>query len=111
MGWRLEAPRWNAFSIAKNMKKSLLLIWCYFKDSWEGKDGKFSYRRFFQWAFGISAIIIGTNPQVSETGFKITVVFCAMFLLMAGIMTVQNLLEFFRTQSLKEPVQQGAESD
>jgi hypothetical protein len=82
--------------------KWLKAIWDYFRKSWEGKDGKFSYRRAFQYAFGISAIVIGNQSGLTETQFKVVFLFSMLFILMAGLMTVQQLIELLKYEKLSQ---------
>lgn len=88
--------------IGAALVRPFVVIWNYFRNGWEGDDGKFSYRRIFQYLFGGSAIIIGLQQSITGIQYKVVVLFCMMFLIMAGLMTVQQLLYFYRGSNLLE---------
>jgi hypothetical protein len=71
-------------------------IWNYFKDSWEDKDGKFSYRRFSQYIFLLCMIKIGFKPPVNQYELTVFIVFAALYALVAALITAQQLIELLK---------------
>lgn len=79
-------------------------LWIYFKDSWEGKDGKFSYRRFSQYIFLICMVKMGFKPPQNNLELNVFYVFAALYSLVATIITVQQLIELLKLyKEIKSP--------
>lgn len=77
----------------------------YIAASWEGDDGKFSYKRASQFVFIflIVFLVIKGNIQ-TQFGFYAMVSLCITFLLLAGIITAQQILSCFQEiNKLKKP--------
>lgn len=77
-------------------------IWIYFKDSWEGKDGKFSYRRFSQYIFLVCMIKMGFKPPVNRYELVVFIVFASLYALIATIITAQQLIELLKFTLTKD---------
>lgn len=86
------------------IKEKSKTVWEYFKDSWEGTDGKFSYRRFSQYVFLVCMIKCGFKPPTNEWEFKVFIVFASLYALLASILTVQQLIELL---NVKIPITNG----
>jgi len=67
-------------------------IWDYFRPSWEGNDNKFSYKRASQFVFLHLMIVIAYRGVTNEWEFKTFLVLAVIFALVAGIMTVAELI-------------------
>lgn len=75
------------------MKK--LIQWL--KPSFEGTDGKVSYRRLTAFLFcWIDAYIILTAKVNTEIMLNVHYSILAFILLLTGIITTQNILQFFK---------------
>lgn len=72
------------------MKKFIINIWNYFKESWEGKDGKASSKKLSMLAFVITMLIYCWRV---ETMIHLYVfwTFAVLFAVLIGIMSWTNL--------------------
>ena len=71
-------------------------IWIYFKDSWEGRDGKFSYRRFSQYIFLLCMIKMGFKPPANQYELTVFIIFASLYAIIATIITAQQLIELLK---------------
>lgn len=68
-------------------------MWDYFRNSWEGEDGKFSYRRFSQYIFlGLVMFLVITGQTNNQYGFYTMITLITVWLLVTAIITVQQLI-------------------
>jgi hypothetical protein len=66
----------------------------YLRPSFEGEDGKFSYRRASQFIFiAISLILVLTKMVITQYGFYALVATYTVFLLLAAVISAQQILE------------------
>jgi hypothetical protein len=73
--------------------KVIRAIWNYFRDSWEGEDHKFSYRRFSQYLFmSLMAILALEDKTQTRWGFYTFLTAGILFALTATVITVQQLI-------------------
>lgn len=86
----------------RNMKK----LFTYIAVSWEGPDGKFSYKRASQFVFiFLLSWLVLKDKIETPYGFYSLVVLCATFLLLAKIITPKELIELknFKAEINAEP--------
>lgn len=75
------------------MKKAVLKIWNYFKDSWEGEDGKFSYRRFSQYIFLFCMIYMAAVHRLNDQWqWYAFLTFGILYTIISLSITVQQLI-------------------
>jgi hypothetical protein len=75
------------------MRNPFPIIWNYLKPSWEGEDGKPSYRRMSQLVFIALIIFIVVKGQTqSQYGFYSLIVLCLTFLLLAAIISADQII-------------------
>lgn len=79
-------------------------IWNYFKDSWEGPDGKFSYRRATQfiWTWAMIYMIVTARQAGGMTKFEFYsfLTIAILWVLTAGMLSFEQL---FRVAKLTLP--------
>lgn len=73
-----------------------LSIWTYFKDSWEGPDGKFSYRRFSQYIFLVILIKLSLWDGKTKFDFYTLCLFAFLYLVMALMMSVEQIIKLVK---------------
>lgn len=73
-----------------------LSIWRYFKDSWEGPDGKFSYRRCSQYAFLVIILKMALKGQMAQYDFYTLVVISSLYLIMALALSVEQIINLVK---------------
>lgn len=84
------------------MKKYLLIIWNYFRNSWEGEDGKFSYKRASQFTFVWLMVYMILNNFVNTRWHYYTFLTVAiLFALTAAAITVPQLIQMIKEYSNK----------
>lgn len=86
-------------------------IWCYFKDSWEGKDGKFSYRRFSQYIFLVCMIKCGFRPPSNQYEYGVFLIFAVLYALIASIITAQQMIELLKYKLPKDILAGGTDDN
>lgn len=74
------------------MKRALKTVWDYFRPSWEGTDKKFSYKRFSQFIFLHLMVMMVVKGISSQYEYYTFLTLAVIFTLVAGIMTVQELI-------------------
>jgi len=84
------------------MKRIIKAIWDYFRPSWEGNDNKFSYKRASQFVFLHLMVVLAYRGVANEWEFKTFLVLAIIFSLVAGIMTVAELILMIKYYSKKE---------
>ena len=75
-------------------------IFNYIRPGWEGKDGKLSYRRVFQYAYGIEVIHIANKPIIGDNHFKVLVLLLMTFLLIEGMIRVPEIIQLLNSRIL-----------
>lgn len=99
------------------MKNFLIRAWNYFKNSWEGDDGKASWKRISQYVFVVS--MIGAGRRVHDQwSFYTFLTFAVIYVLVAAIMTWQQVISLLRftlpqlgkTDTLISDVEPGIEA-
>lgn len=80
--------------ILKKVCTTITAIWDYIKPTWEGDDGRPSYRRGSQLVFIVLiCYIVFTNASQSSWGFWTLLVLVLSFLLLAAIITADQILK------------------
>ena len=75
----------------------IIRTWDYFRNSWEGDDGKFSYRRFCQYILmGIAINMVASGQAQNQYGFYTLLTILVIWCLITAIITVQQLMMFMR---------------
>jgi hypothetical protein len=79
---------WNTVS------RPFASAWNYLKPSWEGEDGKPSYRRASQFVFLVLiSFMVLKGLTLQQWGFWTFLVLCLAFLLLAAIITADQILK------------------
>lgn len=72
----------------------IVTVFLYFSPSFEGEDGKFSYRRVMQYTFGFLIVYMVMKGDWSVTNyFYAFLTICVLYALSATLMTVQQLIQ------------------
>lgn len=81
----------------KKLKLTLLKIWDYFRNSWEGTDGKLSYRRVSQYIFlgCMTKMAFGVGVH-GVWSFYTFLTFSILYTLVATIMTVEQIMTLLK---------------
>lgn len=78
-------------------------IWSYFKDSWEGEDGKFSYKRATILVFVIMMVKLALFRIQNKWEFYTFICFAVLYLLQTSIITASQLIVLLKYKlKLKE---------
>lgn len=80
------------------MRKILFLVWNYFKDSWEGNDGKFSYKRASILMFVVMMVKLALFRITNEWEYYTFLTFAILFALQSSMITIQQLIMFAKTR-------------
>lgn len=72
-------------------------VFDYIRPGWEGRDGKLSYRRLFQYAFGIEVIHIANKAVITENHFRVLALLLMVFLLIEGLIRVPEIIQLLST--------------
>jgi len=84
----------------KKVKFIILSIWNYFKDSWEGEDHKFSYKRISQFLFvWLMTFMIIKDKIQSRWTFYAFLTIAVLFSLTAALITVPQLIKMIKYYS------------
>lgn len=87
--------------------KAVKTIWDYFKSSWEGDDGKFSYKRATVFVFVWCMVVMALRPTESEWEFWKFVVIAILYGLQTSVITWSQLKYFLNTKYKKETYEES----
>ena len=76
------------------MKKVCSSVWNYFKDSWEGEDGKFSYKRASILMFVIMMVKLALFRITNQWEYYTFLTFAILFAVQSSMITIQQLIIF-----------------
>lgn len=75
------------------MRNPFIAVWDYMRNSWEGDDGKFSFKRASAFVFiWLMVFMILRNRVSSQYGFYSFLVLAVLFALIVAIITVAQLI-------------------
>lgn len=77
----------------KHKRSFLVRTWDYFRPSWEGNDGRFSYKRACQFVFTGLLVYMVKKGVESQWSFYTFLTVAVLFALVAAIMSVPQFLE------------------
>lgn len=69
-------------------------IWSYFAPSWEGDDGKLSYRRASQFVFILLIFKVVVRGSYTHFDVQILIILTLTFLLLAGLIVASDIIKF-----------------
>lgn len=84
-------------------------VFDYIRPGWEGRDGKLSYRRLFQYAFGIEVIHIANKAVITENHFRVFALLLMVFLMIEGLIRVPEIIQLLSSNFFGK--QNGLPSD
>lgn len=87
------------------------IIWNYFKPSWEGEDGKFSYKRASIFVFVWCMVALAFNRIQNPWEFYTFLTFAILYSLQSAIITVAQLMFILKDNKLKEEVEKLPDPD
>ena len=98
---------WNA------IKKPFVAVWNYLKPSWEGDDGKVSYRRASQFVFLTLIVMMVVRNNLSQKWeFYAFLILCLTFLLLAMVISADQIIKGIRgIASFKQVVTEEVTED
>lgn len=79
--------------------KWLISIWNYIKNSWEGDDGKLSYRRVSQYIFLIAMLKMAFKPPANDIELKVFYCFVALYSVVACLITIPQLITILKLKN------------
>jgi hypothetical protein len=92
--------------------KWIVAIWRYIKNSWEGDDGKLSYRRVSQYIFLVAMLKMAFRPPANDIELKVFYCFVGLYSIVACLITIPQLITILKLKNgiLETDVKDGSDS-